>query len=151
MVAKDFRFRTGYRPELFAATPPLETLKLLLSWTASQADDEIDNPMCVLYVDVRRAYFHAPVKQEVYVELPDEDKHAGEDACGRLRLSLYGMRESASNWEEAYSTFLESVGFAKVKASTCCFYNDSRQIRNVVHRDDFVAVGREKDLLWMED
>ena len=60
------------------------------------------------------------------------------------------MRESASNWEEAYSTFLESLGFAKGKASTCCFYNDSRQIRNMVHGDDFVAVGREKDLLWMK-
>ena len=77
-----------------------------MSRTASNQSGYVNDPICLPCVDVRRAYFHAQVKSEVYVELPDEDKHQGEDVCGKLRYSMYGTREAASNWEEKYSETL---------------------------------------------
>ena len=62
LVAK--YFKGDDRPDLFAATPPLEALKLLISIAAS-------NPgLHIMINDVKRAYFHAAVKRLVYIELP---------------------------------------------------------------------------------
>ena len=70
LVAKDFNFLDKDRSELFAATPPLEVLKSIMSWTASNQNDDQEDPMCLLYVDVRRAYSYAKFKTETYIELP---------------------------------------------------------------------------------
>ena len=71
LVAKDFK--KGDRPDLFAATPPLEALKMIISIAAS-------NPgLQIMINDVKRAYFHAPVTRPVYVELPKEDRLEGEE------------------------------------------------------------------------
>ena len=51
LVAKEFR--VDVRPELFAATPPTECLRLLLSRAAEDKRNK------VLYIDVSRAYFYA--------------------------------------------------------------------------------------------
>ena len=87
----------------------------------------------------------------MYVELPNEEKFHGEDVCGRLRLSLYGTRPAASNWEETYSTYLEEIEFLKGKASACCFHHPKRDIKSMVHGDDFVTVGRLSHLEWMRN
>ena len=50
--------KTDERPDLFAATPPLESLRYVLSLCAST--QEGPNPHRVLSVDVKRAYFYAP-------------------------------------------------------------------------------------------
>ena len=52
------------------------------------------------FIDVRRAYFHAPCKRDVYIVLPEEDAENG--MCGKLEMSMYGTRDAAQNWEETY-------------------------------------------------
>ena len=108
LVAKDFK--GDNRPDLFAATPPLEALKLLISIVAS-------NPgLHIMINDVKRAYFHAAVKRLVYIELPNEDRLEGdEDMVGELRLSMYGTRDAAQNWQETLSCHLLSIGFSRGK------------------------------------
>ena len=57
------------RPELYASTPPLEALKVVLSEiVTSERGGKV-----VALVDVRRAYFYAPTRRRVFVELPHED------------------------------------------------------------------------------
>ena len=52
-------------------------------------------------VDVWRAYFYAPTRRRVFVELPPEHyQPSDEHMCGLLQYSLYGMRDAAQNWEE---------------------------------------------------
>ena len=60
------KFNTGVDATLYAATPPLEALKLLLGHAASHQDEGLH----VMLSDVKRAYFHALAKRELYVELP---------------------------------------------------------------------------------
>ena len=65
---------------LFAATPPLEVLKLILSCLATANNGER-----LMVADVKRAYFHAKCKRLTYVQLPPEDILPGEEnMCGRL-------------------------------------------------------------------
>ena len=98
------------------------------------------------FINVRRAYFHAKARREVYVALPEEDYEEGK--CGRLLKAMYGTRDAAQNWEYAYVEALEAMGFKRGKATPCAFYMEVRNLRLVVHGDDFTVLGMEVDLDW---
>ena len=73
LVAKEFN--TGVCPELYAATPPSECLRLMLSLVASGRREGVS----LMYADVSRAYFYAKAVRPVYVKLPDEDLEPGDE------------------------------------------------------------------------
>lgn len=102
--------------------------------------------------DVSHAFFHAKEKRSVYVELPDEDKlHGDNHQCPRLNYIMYRTTDAAINWHDEYSRQLLSNGFVQGKASPCAFYHPTRKIITMVHGDDYVSVGKESDLQWMEE
>ena len=96
--------------DLFAATPPLESLRMICSMCAwNQARQ---NPYRIMSLDVRRAYFYAKATRPVYMEIPIEDfEQVDERRVARLNLSLYGTRDAAQNWAKEFTTFLEECGF----------------------------------------
>ena len=131
LVAKEIN--TYKREDLFAATPPLEAKKLLfiLAVTAGVGWHYGKKKQMKLdFIDVRRAYWCAKARREVYVDVPPEMGLTGK--CARLKKSMYGTRDAAQNWEFEYSEFLISpeMGFVKGKASTCVFLA-SRQAAKV--------------------
>ena len=137
---------TYKRTDLFAATPPLEALKLILSMAATQNRGEV-----VMVNDVSRAFFHAKVKRDVYVALPAEDRGPGDESkCAKLEYSLYGTRDAAINWHDEYSQQLVSHGFLQGKASPCVFYHPQRHIQTMVHGDDYVSTGMPTQLQWLQ-
>ena len=73
LVAKEIEGND--RPDLFAATPPLEALKLLIYFTASGKDTS----RCLMHNDVSRAYPHAPAVRNVFVDIVAEDSEAGDE------------------------------------------------------------------------
>ena len=76
-------------------------------------------------VDIKKAYFHAPVKRLVYVQLPDEalEPHGRGKVCARLNYSLYGTRDAAQNWEDEYIRVMCKLGFQQGKSSPCVFHH----------------------------
>ena len=104
LVAKQFKNKLeGSAEQMFAATPPTEILRVLLSRATSGVGRYNDNKKCIMSNDVKRAYFYAPVRSDIYVEIPEEDKSEedkGKDLVGRLRLSMYGTREAAAAWQD---------------------------------------------------
>ena len=93
LVAKEYK--TDIRPDLYAATPPSECLKMMISMMASNQGFRI------MYADVSRAYFYAKAVRPVYVKLPDEDREEGDEArCGKLLMSMYWTRGAALNWSQ---------------------------------------------------
>ena len=86
---------------LFAATLPLEALKLLVSDAATRKPGRLSRSS--LLNDVARAVFEAPLKREIFIELPEEDcepEDGQEDILGRLNKSLYGAQDAASNFQQ---------------------------------------------------
>ena len=135
LVAKEFN--TGARPDLFAATPPTECLKLLLHKLTTRGKE-----YKLLYADVSRAYFYAKAMRPVYVRIPQEDLEPGEEGlCGKLLLSMYGTRDAAQNWHEEYAKTLRQAGLERGVANPCLFSSKSKDLSVMVHGDDFVAVG----------
>ena len=55
-------FATGVDASLYAGTPPLEALKILICHAASHKDDD----MHIMLSEVKREYFHAAAARELY-------------------------------------------------------------------------------------
>ena len=85
----------------------------------------------------------------MYVELPPEDQSPG--MCGHLNERMYGTRDAAQNWDVEFFEFLVQSGFIQGKSVVCLFYHAKRNIRLVVHGDDFTVLGEESQLDWFSD
>ena len=140
---------------LFAATPPLEALRLLLSWASTGrvtplgfvAEDKKEKK--ILIADVSRAFFEAPAKRDICVELPEEALSAGEttqDTVGKLLASLYGTRDASKHWQEEVAKCMAEWGFITGRYNPCMFHHPTREVLCLVHGDDFVSVGEDEQL-----
>ena len=83
------------RDDLFAATPPLESLRMIRGICAStqHAYSEKDR-FIIMSNDVKRTYFHAPTTRPLYIAIPDEDWEEGEDGSVTIRQVVYIERPS---------------------------------------------------------
>ena len=76
-----------------------------------------------------------------------EDQEPGdEDRCGWLNVSMYGIGDAASNWEDKYSRVLMNLGFRRGLANPCVFRHDERNIDTIVHGDDYVSSAAQGQL-----
>ena len=118
LVAREIR--TAGMDAIFAPTPPLESLRMVLSYAVTQFeglgekcwDGASEDRMQVMLIDISRAYFNAkigPADDPVYVELP-AGLGAPSGMCGKLRRHTYGARRAADGWKEEYSSMLKSLG-----------------------------------------
>lgn len=72
----------------------------------------------LLIVDVSTAFFEAPAKRDVCVELPEEAPEKGEtvlNTVGKLEASLYGARDASANWHEEVAKSILCVGVHRRK------------------------------------
>ena len=102
-------YNTYKDDSLYAETPPLEALRMILSHAATVRGN---NPMAgyreLMINDVSRAYFYAPATRSLFVELPEEDLEAKHYEVGRLNVCLYGTRDAAKEWQQTLSKHLIS-------------------------------------------
>lgn len=148
LVAKDYK--KGSDPELYTATPPIDALRLLISLAAIGSPSRGARRR-IMTNDVARAYFNAPSLSPTFVDICEEDFEEGdEDNCGELRVSMYGTRPAAQNWQRCFTELLVGQGFTVTRASTCIMRHNARDIDLLVHGDDFVSVGDEEDLQWLQ-
>ena len=135
--------------ELFAAMPPLEAIRMVISHAASIKEGSSHHTRSLMTADVSRAYFNAPARRPIYVEIPAEDHEPGDEhRCGELLASMYGTRDAARNWyEELRRTFLE-IGATVGIASPSVFRvpGEIDDVLVAIHGDDIVAAGEQKDL-----
>ena len=85
-----------HRLDLFAATPPLETLRLMCSLCASNQSRR--QPYRLMAVDVKRTYVYAPARRGIYIEIPMGDWQSGDETrVAKFNLSFYETRDAAQN------------------------------------------------------
>ena len=135
--------------DVYAATPPRECKRLLFSqWAKRRKRDGPD--LCLMFLDVAKAYFNAKPKRNLFLRLPKE-MGLPPNLVGRLTKCAYGTRDAGALWEDCYAEALKAIGFERGKASPCCFVHRARKISIVVHGDDFTILGLRADLLWVRD
>ena len=144
---------------IFAPTPPLESLRIVLSHAvtsfagepAKVFDPESPERSQVIALDISKAYFNAvtPEDEPTYVELPPEFG-AKPGTCALLRRHMYGTRRAADGWQSEYLSALRDTGFSQGSASACVFRHVGKHIVLSVHGDDFTASGPASSLDWFE-
>ena len=141
LVAKEFN--TGAEEGLFAATPPLEAVRLLLSDVATAREARPNEDRVIMVNDVARAFFEAPMKRYVCVELPPEARaeNDAQDYVGLLLMSLYGTRDAAANFQAEVRKFMLTQGFQQAQYNPQVFWHQGRDLRTLVHGDDFMTSG----------
>ena len=158
LVAREIR-KAGEDP-IFAPTPPLESLRTILSLAATDfhgmprqvRDPQSPDRTQVSFIDISRAYFCASTDPDdyTYVELPPEDPDHGMKV-GRLLKHMYGTRKAADGWHCEYAgRLVEDLGFEVGDASACVFLHRERELRCSVHGDDITTVGSKTNLDWLK-
>ena len=61
-------------------------------------------------MDVKRAFLHGDLDEEIYMEQPHGFVHNSSLVC-RLRRSLYGLKQAPRAWYEKMNSFCISYGF----------------------------------------
>ena len=143
-------FNVGKYDTLYAATPPLEALRVILSNAASWHKDGKKMRRSVMISDVRRAYLYAKATRVLYVRIPQEDPDYRPGVLGRLRLCLYAIRHAAKGWQETLSAQLESIGYVRGVGHPSVFVHPERNLVTLVHGDDYVSSGMKADLGWLQ-
>ncbi|CAK0838042.1 unnamed protein product, partial [Prorocentrum cordatum] len=124
---------------VFAATPPLECLRLICSMVMSSDPSEGRVPR---FLDISRAHPHCEIKRTVYIKLPEEDPMSQEiGTCGLLRMALYGTRDAGQNFELATAETVIGAGCDQSAFSPCVCCHKDLQVSFFHHGDDFVLEG----------
>jgi len=142
-------FNNGASDGLFAATPPLEAVRLLISELATKDNQETD--MVLMINDVARAFFEAYTERDLCIELPPEDREEGDgDVVGKLWKSLYGTRDAAANFQKRVKRVMVRLGFKIGRYNPCTFWHKERKIKTIVHGDDFITKAKRGDAAWFK-
>ena len=80
---------------------------------------EREHGLKLAFIDVKRAYFYAKAKKDIFIILPEEDAEPG--MRGKLLKSMCGTRDAASNWEDCYIEFARDIGLNSGITSPCVF------------------------------
>ncbi|GKD14293.1 retrovirus-related pol polyprotein from transposon TNT 1-94 [Tanacetum coccineum] len=108
LVAKRYGQKEGIDfEESFAPVARLEVVWLFVAYAAHKS-------FPVYQMDVKTAFLNEPLKEEVYVNQPDEfiDPHHP-DKVYRLKKALYGLKQAPRAWYDELSNFLVSKEFSK--------------------------------------
>ena len=71
--------------------------------------------------------------------------------CGLLDKCLLGTRDAAQSRNASYTKLMADAGFTTGKPSPCAFYRKDREVRVVVHGDDFTCSGLDQQLHWLRE
>eukprot|EP00971_Amphidinium_carterae_P204577 4059829-Amphidinium_carterae.1 len=76
----------------FAATPPLETLRLLCSLCSLCMSTPKSDDFVIQVWDISRAHQHCVLKRKVFIRLLEEDPNSeSQGVCGLLVTALNGV------------------------------------------------------------
>ena len=143
LVAQDFAL--GRDDSFYAATPPLEALRLLISDLTTGQGEPGGGPVKLMLLDAKKAHLHAAAERDLFISLPAE---AG-GGYARLLRSLYGARDAPALWEAFAAAQLQQLGFVRGKSNPCVFWHPKRKLRCLVHGDDFIVSGTQGNLEWL--
>ncbi|XP_071902745.1 uncharacterized protein [Coffea arabica] len=138
LVAKGYTQTYGVDySDTFSPVAKLTSIRLFISLAAT-------NNWPLYQLDVKNAFLHGDLQEEVYMEQPPGFVAQGESGkvC-RLRKSLYDLKQSPRTWFGRFSEVVQEFGMKKCNFNHSVFYQQSEVgiILLVVYIDDIVITG----------
>ncbi len=134
--------------EVYASTGKYKTLRIMMSMAAKLGHD-------LHQMDVPAAYVKSPLKDTVYMEMPEGYREGREGEVLLLKKGLYGLHQAGRNWWLMVIKFLTKVlGFNQSVSDPSFFYKRTRSnnlMTMFLFVDDFQASTAPEDKAeWQE-
>ena len=138
LVAKGYAQTYGVDySDTFSPVAKLTSVRLFISLAAT-------NNWPLYQLDVKNAFLHGDLQEEVYMEQPlGFVSQAESGKVCRHRKSLYGLKQSPRAWFGRFSEVVQEFGMKKCNSDHSVFYQQSEIgiILLVVYVDDIVITG----------
>jgi hypothetical protein len=123
--------------EVFAPVARMESIRVLLAIAAQEG-------WFVHHMDVKSAFLHGELKEEVYVQQPPGFLAAGhEGKVLKLHKALYGLRQAPRAWNVKLDNSLQVMGYARCASEYGMYTRGFGEARVVVgvYVDDLIITG----------
>jgi transposase InsO family protein len=130
--------------ETYSSVASMTSMKMVLS-IANEKDWDIHQ------LDIETAYLNAEVKETIYMEQPQGFVEPGKEGyvC-LLKKSLYGLKQSARNWNNCLGGFLKEIGLEQSKIDDCVYYYKDKKgslVYVIVYVDDLIVTGNSNKII----
>jgi len=121
--------------ETFAHVAKMTTVRTILAIAASESWQ-------IHQLDVKNAFQHGDLKEEVYIKLPTGMPSLHNTIC-KLKRSLYGLKQAARVWFEKFRTTLLGFPFLQSSYDPSLFLQRTSKgiVILLVYVDDIVITG----------
>lgn len=140
LVAQGFSQAKGLDyDETFSPVVRHSTVRVILALAAM-------NDWELRQLDVKNAFLHGDLKEEVYMAQPQGFVHCEHpDYVCLLQKSLYGLKQAPRAWNEKFTSFLPSLGFKFSHSDPSLFirYTEKGMIALLLYVDDIVITGSD--------
>ncbi len=142
LVAKGYTQTKGVDfNETFAPVMRTETLRYLISYATAE-NLEIHN------MDVETAFLNGDLEEEIYMEVPEGFDEMKGKVC-KLNKTLYGLKQSAREWNTKFVNEMKTKGFSQSTTDPCVFFK--KGIENLIvvsiFVDDNIIIGTKEDVV----
>lgn len=138
LIAKGYVQRSGVDfDEVFVPVARLETVRVLIALAASSNWE-------IHHLDVRTAFLHGELKEDVFVSQPDGFKVKGsEHKVYKLHKALYGLKQAPRAWNVKLNQILKELGFTKCSKEPFIFRRRTKSslLLVAVYVDDLLVTG----------
>lgn len=144
LVAKGYIQRHGIDfEEVFAPVARIETVRFIIGFAASYGWE-------VHHLDVKTAFLHGELKEDVYVMQPEGFVVAGsENKVYKLKKALYGLRQAPRAWNEKLNKALEKLRFSKCVKEPSLYHKKEEDdlLLVAVYVDDLLITGSSTTMI----
>jgi hypothetical protein len=143
LVAKGYSQQYGIDyNEVFAPVARWDTIRSILVIATV-------NNWYVFQLDVKSAFLHGELNEEVYVEQPLGYQKERKELVYRLKKSLYGLRQAPRAWYSKIETYIGSEGFVKCPHEHTLFVKHDDGGRTIIvslYVDDLIFTGNDQSM-----
>ncbi|GMP51093.1 hypothetical protein CsSME_00017460 [Camellia sinensis var. sinensis] len=142
LVAKGYAQKEGIDyNEVFSPVVKHTSIRIVLALVA-QFDLELAQ------LDVKAAFLHGDLEEEIYMSQPDGFKIAGKEnwAC-KLNKSLYGLKQSPRQWYKRFDRFMMETEYTRSQFDHCVYFRklpDGSFIYLLLYVDDMLIASTSK-------
>lgn len=127
--------------ETFSPVVKLTSLRTLLAL----ANEE---NMVMRQLDVKTAYLHGVLEEEVFMEQPPGSSMTSQKVC-KLHKSIYGLKQSGRTWYQTLDKTLRGLNYKRLETDRCVYIHQSPTSRVLlsVYVDDMLMAADTEDAL----
>ena len=140
LVGRGFSQQYGVNyTETFAPTVQMTTLRAFLSVVAAE-------DLECRYYDIKNAFTEASMQEDVFMKAP-EGVQVKKGCVLKILRSLYGLKQSARDWNQLLKSMMLKWGFTQSLADPCLFVHKGYSLIALVYVDDIAVAGKDNAAL----